>query len=43
MITKKTKKVFYPLFSALLAVCIMISCAVTAFAADVDNAEKKLK
>lgn len=43
MTMKKTKKVLYPLLSALLAVCIMISCAVATFAADVDNAEKKIE
>ena len=36
---KKTKKVLYPLLSALLAVCIMISCAVATFAADVESRE----
>ena len=39
MTMKKTKKVLYPLLSAMLAVCIMISCAVITFAADVESKE----
>lgn len=40
---KKNKKILCPLLSAILAICIMISCAVTVFASDIDNAEKKIK
>ena len=39
MTMKKTKKVLYTLLSALLAVCIMISCAVATFAADFESKE----
>ena len=39
MIMKKPKKVLYPLLSALLAVCIMISCVVVAYAADNESKE----
>lgn len=36
---KKTKKVLYHLLSALIAVCIIISCAVATFAADNESKE----
>lgn len=36
---KKTKRFMYPFLSALLAVCIMISCAIVAFAANVESKE----
>ena len=36
---RKTKKYLYPLLSALLAVCIMISCAVATFASNVETKE----
>ena len=39
MIMKKTKKVLYPLLSALLAVCIMISCTIITLSADVESKE----
>lgn len=39
MTMKKTKKVLYHLLSALIAVCIMISCAVATFAADNESKE----
>lgn len=43
MTMKKNKKILCPLLSAILAICIMISCAVTVFASDIDNVEKKIK